>query len=148
MALKEQLQADLKEAMKGGRAEEVGVLRMIISAAHNKEIDKQSGAAFDDAAVEAVLRGEAKKRKEAGEAFEKGGRTDLAEKERSELSIIQKYLPAEISSEEVDREVQRILSEGVFSEFGLAMKAVMAVLRGKADAGMVQASVKKYLESK
>jgi uncharacterized protein YqeY len=148
MALKERLQGDLKEAMKGGRAEEVGVLRMVLAAVHNKEIEKQNTAQLDEEVLQLLLRGEAKKRKEAGEAFEKGGRAELAEKERRELSIIQKYLPAEISSGEVDGEVGRILGNAKIIEFGPAMKAVMAVLRGKADAHLIQTSVKKYLEGK
>ncbi len=150
MSLKEQLQKDLKEAMKGGRADEVGVLRMVLGTAHNKEkeFESQKAGSFDDAAMEAVLRGEAKKRKEAGEAFEKGGRPELAEKERAELLILQKYLPPEMSPEMVDAEVRKILEASKLTEFGQAMKAVMAELRGKADAGIVQASVKRHLEGK
>jgi len=143
MALKERLQADLKDAMKGSRSNEVGVLRMVLSAIHNKQIEK--GNDLDDAGIESVLMSEAKKRKEAALAFDTGGRVELAENERAELSILEKYLPKAISAEEVQKEVGRIIAEGKFTEFGPAMKAVMAVLRGKADSSVIQSAVKEAL---
>ncbi len=144
MSLKEQLSADLKSAMKNARTEEMGVLRMALSAIHNKEIEKK-GMVLDDEATQAVLMGEAKKRKEAALAFENGGRPELAAKELSELALLQKYLPQELTSDKVEQEVARILGAGTISEFGPAMKAAMTVLRGRADANFVQAAVKKFL---
>jgi len=145
MSLKEQLSIDLKEAMKHGRAGEVAVLRMVLSAVHNKEIEKGAHATLDDASLQRVALGEAQKCREAALAFDAGGRADLARKERSELALLQKYLPQELSGGEIRKEVDRIIREGSIKEFGPAMKATMAVLRGRAPAAVVQEAVKKSL---
>jgi uncharacterized protein YqeY len=143
---------DLKEAMKAGRDFEVGVLRMISSAFHNKEIEKKGRglepALSEDEAVE-VLTKEAKKRKEAFEVYQKAGRNDLAEKEAKELEIIKKYLPEQLSEEEIRRIINAAIEKTgakEIKEFGRVMAEAMKELKGKADAKTVSDFIKKQLE--
>lgn len=144
--LQEKLNQDLKEAMKAGNAELVGVLRMLSAAIHNKQIEKGKDKELADDDVLQVLTREAKKRKESIEAFEKGSRPELAEKEKKELSIIEAYLPKQMEREEVVVSVEKVLA-GLEdkSNFGLVMKAVMQELKGKADAKMISEIVKEKL---
>ncbi|MDP3729345.1 MAG: GatB/YqeY domain-containing protein [bacterium] len=141
MALLDTIQSDLKTAMKAGDALTVGVLRMIGAAIKNKSIEKRGkgeSEVLTEEEVVAMLQREAKKRKEAIEAFEKGGRQDLADQEKAELPIIEKYLPEQLSADNVRAAVQKIMS-GIQdkSNFGLVMKAVMQELKGKADAKLI-----------
>lgn len=147
MTLQEKLNQDIKESLKGRDSFRLGVLRMVNSALQNKKIEKGKDAVLSDEDVLQVLVKEAKKRKESVVAFENGGRPELAENEKKELVLIEKYLPAQMSREEVAKEVERILS-GVAdkSKFGLVMKEVMKELRGKADAGMITELIKEKLE--
>ncbi len=160
MTLKERISADIKAAMKasagGGQAGESGkltTLRGLIAVLNNKAIEKRTKAAqggqagkdeaLTDEEVTNALLTEAKKRKESIEVFKNGGRADLAENEAKELLIIQEYLPKQLSSEETQAAVEAILAKINAKEFGPAMKAVMAELRGKADAALVTEIVKK-----
>lgn len=148
MALKQQLRDDLKAAMKAGDPEKVATVRLLQSVIQNKEIEKRGKSedtALSDDEVIAAFMTEAKKRKEAIETFEKGGRNDLADKEKKELSIIASYLPAQMSREEAERAVSEILAKNPADNFGAAMKAVMEELRGKVDAKMVTEIVKSKL---
>ncbi|HEY4499565.1 MAG TPA: GatB/YqeY domain-containing protein [Candidatus Paceibacterota bacterium] len=146
MALSQRIMEDLKSAMKAGNAELLGVLRMLHASLKNKSIDKkgkgQSEELTDEDVIE-VLGKEAKKRKESAEAFINGGRTDLAEKEKKELAIVEAYLPKQMNAEEVRAAVEKIISGlSDTSNFGLVMKTVMAELKGKADAKMVSEIIK------
>ncbi len=143
---------DLKEAMKAGREFEVGVLRMLSSAFHNKEIEKKGRGMepvlSEDEAIEILTR-EAKKRKEAFEVYQKAGRKDLAEKEAKELEIIKKYLPEQLSEEEVKKIIDTAIEKtGVkeIKDFGRVMAEAMKELKGKADASIVSEIIKKKLE--
>ncbi len=138
--------SDLKEAMKAGNAEKVGLLRMLNSALKNKAIEKGKDATLTEDDEMQVLLREAKKRKESVEAFMTGGRADLADKEKAELAIIEEYLPKQMSREEAAALVDKILA-GVAdkSNTGLVMKAVMAEMKGKADGKMVSELVKEKL---
>lgn len=144
--LQDKLTQDLKEAMKAGDSAKVGILRMLSAAIHNREIEKGKGAVLTDEEVMEVLRREQKKRKESVEAFEKGGRPELAEKEKSELVLVESYLPKQMSREEVVAAVEKILA-GLAdkSNAGLVMKAVMQELKGKADGKMISEVVKEKL---
>jgi len=144
--LQEKLTQELKEAMKSGNADKVGVLRMLNAALHNQAIAKGKDAVLTDEEVMEVLRREAKKRKESVEAFTKGGRPELAGKERVELVLIEVYLPKQMSREEVAAAVEKILA-GLAdkSNQGLVMKAVMQELKGKADGKMISEVVKEKL---
>jgi uncharacterized protein len=147
MTLKETLMNDMKTAMKSGDAVTLGVLRMIISAVRNKEIEKKTES-LSDADTLAVLTTDAKKRKDSIDAFTKAGRKDLANKEKEELETMQKYLPAQMSAADVDKKVAAIVKKLGSKEMGPAMKAVMAELRGKADSGMINEAVKKAIGGK
>ena len=128
-------------------ANTLGVLRFLISQIHNFEIEKKSkGGAPDltDAEVEGVIRKEYKKRKEAIQMFKDGGRNDLAEKEEKEIAVFDVYLPKGPSEAEVVAAVEAVVGEGQ-TEFGTAMKAVMAKLGGQADGKLVSELVKKKL---
>lgn len=134
--------------MKAGDSNQVGVLRLLISALNNKSIDKRGKGQSEELTDEDILQvlmTEAKKRKESIEVFTKGNRADLANKEKSELEIIQQYLPKQMSKEETEKAVEEILKKAGTTEIGPAMKAVMAELRGKADSGLVSQLVKEKL---
>ena len=144
--LQEKLTQDLKEAMKAGNADKVSVLRMLSASLKNQEIAKGKDAVLTDEEVMQVLLREAKKRKESVEAFQKGGRPELAEKEKTELNLLEIYLPKQMSREEVVLVVEKVLA-GLSdkSNQGLVMKAVMAELKGKADGKMISELVKEKL---
>lgn len=144
--LQEKIAQDIKEAMKAGNAEKLGVLRMVMSALNNKKIEKGKDAVLTDEDALQVLSKEAKKRKESAEVFISGGRPELAEKEKAELVIVESYLPKQMSKEEVAAEVEKVLS-GLAdkSNAGLVMKAVMAELKGKADGKIISEIVKSKL---
>lgn len=147
--LSQKIDLDLKSAMKAGESLKVSTLRMAQNAIHNKAIQllKKETGLSDEEMIE-VLKSEAKKRRDAAEEFEKAGRKDLAEKEISEQKIIQNYLPEEIS----DRELERILNEGIREsgasgekDFGKVMKVSMPILKGKASGDRISAVLKKLL---
>ena len=146
MNLGEKIIQDLKEAMKAGNAEKVGVLRMLNASFQNRQIEKGRDAVLTDEDTLQVLMREAKKRRESVEAFTKGNRPELAEKEKSELLIVEAYLPKQMSKEEVVTEVDKVLAGLVDkSNAGLVMKAVMQELKGKADGKMISELVKEKL---
>ncbi len=140
------IQKDLKEAMKAGDSDKVAVLRMLSASLKNRQIEKGKDAELAEEEVMQVLSKEAKKRKEAVEAFEKGGRPELAENEKKELAIIESYLPKQMSREEVVAAVEKILA-GIEdkSNAGIVMKAVMGELKGKADGKLISEIVKSKL---
>lgn len=144
--LQEKITQDLKDAMKSGNADKVGVLRMLSAALKNKAIEKGKDAILTEEEAMQVLLREAKKRKESVEAFEKGGRPELAEKEKAELSFLEVYLPKQMSREEVAMAVEKVLAGMADkSNQGLVMKAVMAELKGKADGKLISEVVKEKL---
>ena len=141
MTLIEQIQADVKDAMKQGQRERVGALRLLLSELQKAE--KEGGA--DEIAV---LRRERKRRLEAASAYEDGGREDLASSERAEAELIGGYLPAELSEDELRNIVERAVREsGATSpkDMGSAMKAAMAAVDGRADGRRVSGLVKETL---
>lgn len=140
MSLLIQLQEDMRTAMKSGEKDRLSVLRLVLSAISYVSIDSKDELSDED--VIKVLRTEAKKRKESIEAYTKAGREDSAKKEREELTIIESYLPALMSEEDVKVSVEKILSGSKFDSFGLAMNAVMQELKGKADGSLVSRYVK------
>ena len=151
MSFKSRLQDDLKNAMKAGDSERVGLLRLLTSAIRNKEIEKRTkekataDVELTDDEVLQSLQTEAKKRKESIDIFIKGGRQDLADKEQKELILIQVYLPKQMSVEETEKSVEEIIKKSGGADFSSVMKVVMQELRGKVDAKMVSELVKKKL---
>lgn len=148
MSLLQKLGKDLKENLKGHRESEVETLRMLLSAIHNREIEKRSKSGpleLTDEEIIEVLQKEAKKRREAADIYMKASRAELAEKEAKELELIQSYLPKSMEEKEIEAVVDKVVAGGT-KDFGLVMKAVMAEVKGKAEAGIVSGIVKKKLE--
>lgn len=144
MALLVKLQEDLKTALKGGDSETTGTIRMLQAAIQNEQIAKGKEKEFTDDDVMAVLRKEAKKRRESADVFATAGRKDLADKEEKELLLIKGYLPPELSDQEVEAIVAEVVAGGQ-AEFGKVMGAVMAKIAGRAESSKVSAAVKKAL---
>ena len=146
MSLKDQITEDMKNAMRAKDSERLGTIRLLLAALKQKEIDER--VVLDDAAVVAIVDKLIKQRKDSIEAFEKAERKDLADKEAAELLVLQAYLPARLSLEEVAAEVQAIVT-GLGAtgpgDMGKVMGAVKARLAGKADMGQVSAAVKAAL---
>lgn len=141
MSLLERVQGDVKEAMKQGEKERVGALRLVLS-----ELQKAAKAGEGDEL--AVLRRERKRRLDAATAYADGGREDLADKERAEAELIEEYLPAELSEEDLRQLVERAVADSgaqSMKEMGGAMKAAMAAVDGRADGKRVSAIVKETL---
>lgn len=148
MTLKEQLLADMKEAMKA-KAEGKTALSVIrMARAHIRQAEIDAGHAdFDDDQVVAILRKEMKQRRETFAEIENSGREDLIEETKAEMAVLQKYLPAELSEDEIRKVVQETV-EALSSEqrnLGSAMKAVMAKLKGKADGKVINRIVRETL---
>jgi uncharacterized protein len=149
MALKEQLMADIKTAMKAGNSEELTTLRGLSAVVKNAEIAKQMKAGvtatLTDEEIISVISTEAKKRKDAINAFTTGGRPELAQGEQKELLIVQRYLPKQLTADETAAAVEKILTASGAKDFPSAMKAVMAELKGKVDGAAVTEIIKKKL---
>lgn len=149
MTLKEKIAAEIKSAMKSSDATKLSTLRGLMTAINNKALEKRAKSGkeetLSDEEVLSCIAKEAKKRKEAAQAFEDGGRKDLAEKELSELKILQDYLPEQISEAEAEEIISKILEKEAVKDFGSAMRLAMESLRGKADAKLVSEIVKKKL---
>lgn len=166
MSLKERIQENLKSALKGKRELELSVLRMLSSAVSNKETEKRTKIwkekpdfATDDLEKESKLQdeeifdvifSEIKKRKESVELFDKGGRKELADKERKEAEILQKYLPEQMSEDEIKKLVAEVIVKTGAKEIkdmGKVMGELTPKLKGKADMGLVSKIVKESLIS-
>jgi uncharacterized protein len=148
-SLEQKINDDLKAAMLQKNADLVSVLRMMISALRNKEIALRSGEGkvelTDEQTIE-VVSSEVKKRNDSIEAYMSGGRQDLADKEKSEIEILKKYLPAELSDEELVSVIAEIKSSlGDAPNFGQLMGQVMARVKGRVDGNRVSAAVKRIL---
>ena len=147
--LKQQLQDQLKQAMKDQDELKKSVLRMLLSAVTYYEINK-GGAGYEatDEDVLTVIGTQVKQRKDSIEQFEKGGRPELAEKEKKELELLQVYLPAQMSEEEIRSIVKEALEQTKASspaDMGKVMGALMPKVKGKADGSLVSKIVKESL---
>ena len=146
MSLKEQITEDMKTAMRAKDSERLGTIRLLLSAMKQKEVDER--IELDDTAVIAIVDKLVKQRKDSVNAFTEGGRIDLADKEASEIKVLEVYLPKRLSADEVLVEVKAIVAELGASgpgDMGKVMGAVKAKLAGKADMGQVSAAVKAAL---
>jgi uncharacterized protein len=147
MTLQERIDADLKDAMKAKDAGKLGVLRMLKSALKYASIEKSDGG-LDDAAASQVIRKQVKQRQDSIESFEKGGRPELAAKEKEELEMLNAYLPKGLSADELSALVRETISEtGATSkaQMGAVMKALQAKVAGRADGKALSAEVQKQL---
>jgi uncharacterized protein YqeY len=146
MSLKERITDDMKAAMRAKDTERLGTIRLLTAAIKQKEVDER--IELDDAAVIGIVDKLIKQRKDSIEAFQKAQRQDLADKEAMEMTVLQAYLPARLSTEDIAREVQAIVAELGASgpgDMGKVMGVVKTRLAGKADMGQVSAAVKSAL---
>ena len=146
MTLKEQITEDMKTAMRAKDSERLGTIRLLLAAIKQKEVDER--VVVDDVMAIAIVDKLIKQRKDSIEAFQKAERQDLVDKEASELMVLQAYLPARMSAEEVAAAVKAIVADLGASgpgDMGKVMGAVKAQLAGKADMGQVSAAVKAAL---
>ena len=148
--LKKKLENDLKSSLRAGETLMVSVLRMLLAAITNKEIEVlKKGTGLTDEEILEVLSRELKKRRDSAREFAKGARPDLVEKEEKEAEMILVYLPQEISDEDLKRVIMDSIRESGAKgagDFGKVMKTAMAVLKSRASGERVSRAVKKILE--
>ena len=151
MKIQERIDSDLKESMRAKNATKVGVLRMLKSALTYAAIAKSgSEAELSDAEAAQVIRKQAKQRQDSIESFEKGGRAELAAKEKEELSILNAYLPQAMSADELAALIRETIAEvGATSkaQMGAVMKALQTRVAGRADGKTLSQEVQKQLNN-
>jgi hypothetical protein len=148
MGLKEKLQSDLTDAIRSRAEVKSGTIRMLLAAITNEEVSGKSARVLNDAEIITVLSREAKKRREAVEAYVAAKRTDLADKEKAEGDVIAQYLPAQLSEEDIKKMIADAIAEtGATGPagMGLVMKVLSPKIAGKADGGVVSGLVKEAL---
>jgi uncharacterized protein YqeY len=146
MPLKDQISDDMKTAMRAKDSARLGTIRLLMAAIKQREVDER--IVLDDAAIVGVVDKLIKQRKDSITAFQSAGRTDLVDKESAELAVLQAYLPARLSADEITAAVGAIVADLGASgpgDMGKVMAAVKAQLAGKADMGTVSAAVKAAL---
>ena len=146
MALKDQITSDMKESMKSGEKERLAVIRLILAAIKQREVDER--IILDDAQVLAVLDKMLKQRRESVAQFTQGNRPDLVAKEEAEIKVIQGYMPAQLSEAELDALIaEAVAQSGAASvkDMGKVMGLVKPKVAGKADMGAVSAKIKAKL---
>jgi len=146
MTLKERITEDMKTAMRAGEKERLGTIRLVLAAIKQREVDER--ITLDDTQVLAALEKMIKQRKESITQFESGGRADLVAKEKAELSVLQAYLPEQMSDAEIDALIaEAVTASGATSikDMGKVMGLVKAKAQGKADMGAVSARIKQKL---
>ena len=144
----EKIREDMTAAMKSRDAVVLRTTRAIIAAVQEAEVAGKTATTLSDAEVEKVIKAQAKRRVEAAEAFDAAGRDEKAADERAELEILESYLPEQLGEDELGSIIDAALSEGGFSsmaDMGAAMKAVNAVVAGRADGRVVADAVKARL---
>ena len=144
MSLREKIPQDLKDALRSKKTLELTVLRMLQSSIRNKEIEKQKKELTDEEVIE-VVQGEIKKRKEAAAEFEKVG----AQQEKAEAEILMKYMPLQMSEDEIRTEVKKAVTDsgaGGIKDLGKVMKIIIPAVKGKADGAVVNKIVREELE--
>lgn len=145
----DKVSSDLKQAQLARNEVKVSTLRLLLSEIHNAEIAK--GALLSDEDIVAVVSREVKKRKEAAAGFRAGNREEQAQKEEAEGKILEDYLPAQLSNEELTKIVEDSINElgaKSLADMGKVMGVVMGKVKGQADGGLVSALVKEKLSNK
>ena len=148
MGLKEKLQADLTDAIRSRNEVVSGTVRMLLAAITNEEVAGKAAKVLTEAEIITVLYREAKKRREAVEAYTQAKRDDLAGKEKAEAAVIANYLPEQLSEDEIKKLIQEAINETGASGpagMGLVMKVLQPKIAGKADGGVVSGLVKAAL---
>ena len=146
MSLKDQITEDMKAAMRAKDAERLGTIRLLLSACKQKEVDER--VVLDDMMVVAIIDKMIKQRKDSIDAFTKADRKDMADKEAAEITVLQGYLPARMTSDEVLTAVKTIvatLGASGQGDMGKVMGVAKTQLAGKAEMGQVSAAVKAAL---
>jgi len=144
MAILEKIEADFQQAFKEQKKDVMSTLRLLLASLKNEKIKKMADLTDEDTIK--IIKSEIKKRQEAIIEYQKGNREDLAAKEKQELSILNQYLPEQMSPEAVKTEVIRILSQLEDKDnIGRVMGAVMAELKGQADGSLVKKIVEEEL---
>ena len=149
MTIQEKIDADLKDAMRAKAAEKLSVLRMVKAALLNATIEKHgAGGQLSDPDATAVIRKQLKQRLDSIEGFEKGGRPELAEKERREIDVLNDYLPKALSESEIDELVKTAIAESDAkskADFGAVMKLASQKAEGRIDGKTLSEAVRKAL---
>jgi len=149
MNFQEQIDNDLKEAMKARQVAKLAVLRMLKAALKNAAIEKGGAdAMLDDAEAIAVVRKQVKQRQDSVEGFEKGGRPELASKETAEIEVLNHYLPKQLSAGELSALVKEAITEAgatTKAQMGAVMKIAQAKAAGRADGKTLSQEVQKML---
>jgi uncharacterized protein YqeY len=148
MGLKEKLQSDLTDAIRSRAEVKSGTIRMLLAAITTEEVSGKAARVLTDAEIITVLSREAKKRREAVEAYVAAKRTDLADKEKAEGDVISEYLPAQLSEDEIKKMIADAIAETGASGpagMGQVMKVLSPKIAGKADGGLVSGLVKATL---
>ncbi len=146
-ALKQKLTGDLKQAMRDRDKVKLSVIRLVMAAIKNAEIARQT--TLDDADILGIIAKEARQRRESVEAFRQGNRQDLVAQEEAELTVLQGYLPQQISREEIMAEARRVIEEvGAqgLGDKGKVMPKLISQLKGKADGREINAVVTELLQ--
>lgn len=143
MSLRLTLTTEMKNAMKARDQVKLDTVRFVLSQIKNAEIDLHRE--MTDEEIINLMKKEVKNRKEAIDQFKQGGRMDLVDEEEAKLVIIQQFLPAEMSDEELEKIVQQVVDAAEDKSFGSVMKVAMTELKGKADGSRISAAVKKLL---
>ena len=146
MSIKQQLTEDMKAAMRGGDKHKLGVVRLVLAAIKQREVDER--IELDDAQVLAVLEKMVKQRKDSISQYEAAAREDLAEVERAEMAVIETYLPAKLDDAELDALIEAAIAEtGASSarDMGKVVGVVKARAAGRADMGVASARIKARL---
>ena len=146
MSLKNTIRDDMKAAMKAGEKDRLQVIRMVLAAVKQQEVDQRSD--LDDAAVLATLNKMVKQRRDSVAQFRAGGRNDLADAEEAEIAILETYLPEQLSDGEIDNLIETAISEtGASSvrDMGKVMGFVKQRAEGRADLGAISGKVKSRL---
>ncbi len=144
MSLLEQIEKDFQQAFVKKEQAVVSTLRLLLAALKNERIQKKEDLKDED--VVKVIKSEIKKRKESIIEYEKANRQELADKEKKELEILEKYLPKQMSEEEIEKKVKEIINQLEDKEnIGKVMAAVMSELKDKADGSLVKQIVEKEI---
>lgn len=152
MSLKEQISQDLKESLRAGEREKTGVLRMLRARILEREVELRSSKGRDyqlsDEETEEVLSSYAKQRQQSIRSYQDAGRSELVEKEKRELRIVETYLPRQLSESEIEQIIEKAIAEsgaGSPSDLGQVMKLVMPQVKGMADGRLVNEIVRRKL---
>lgn len=146
MQLSERITEDLKNAMKSRNQLVISCLRMLKASIKNKQVE--AGCDLDDNDIQALISSQIRKGQEAAKEFKKGGRDDLAEKEEKEVNVLFTYLPEQLSDDELEDILKKIISENSLTgvkDMGTLMKKAMAEIKGKAQGSKVSEIAKKLL---